>query len=258
MISPAALAAVAAAFTALWALSTRLRDVSIVDIVWGPAFALIAATSMFFAPGDAARPQWALLAMVCIWAARLGVYLAWRNHGKPEDARYGAMRARRGASFWWYSLLQVFLLQAGLAWLVSFPLQAALTTSTEGWHALHGLGVTLWAIGLSFEAVGDWQLSRFIADPENAGKVMDRGLWRYTRHPNYFGDFTVWWGYYAFALGCGAPWWTIVGPLLMSTLLLRVSGVTLLESSLRKRRPGYEAYVARTSSFFPWPPKRDR
>lgn len=257
MISVVPLLALLAAMFVLWIVSVRIRNVSIVDIAWGPAFAVAAVSCVVVAPNSLGAPQLLLLAMVVLWAGRLGGYLFWRNHGKPEDRRYVAMRKRRGPSFWWFSLLQVFWLQAGLAWLISFPVQASLLSPCEQWHPLHALGLVAWGVGLTFEALGDWQLSRFIADSSNAGKVMDRGLWRYTRHPNYFGDFTVWWGYYAFALGCGAPLWTIVGPVVMSIFLMRVSGVTLLESSLKKRRAGYEAYIARTSSFFPWPPKRD-
>jgi steroid 5-alpha reductase family enzyme len=185
---------------------------------------------------------------------RLSGYLAWRNVGKPEDFRYRAMRDRRPRAFPVLSLLTVFALQGVLMWIVALPLQTA-TGSGNTPVTLITIGFLLWATGFIFESVGDWQLARFKSDPDNEGRVMDRGLWRYTRHPNYFGDFLVWWGFYFLALASGAPVWSIVGPLVMSLLLLRISGVTLLEKSLKRRRPGYAAYVARTSPFFPWWPE---
>jgi steroid 5-alpha reductase family enzyme len=243
---------------ALWLLSVRLRDASIVDIFWGPAFAIAAWLALLAGPGagGATRGGWLLTGLVTVWALRLGAYLAWRNIGAGEDYRYRAMRKRWGDRFPLISLGMVFGLQGGLVVLVSMPLTSALAAPQADANAwLLWPGVALWTVGLFFEAVGDLQLARFKAEPANAGKVMDRGLWRYTRHPNYFGDFCVWWGLFAVACGVGAPWWTVVGPLVMSWLLLKVSGVALLEGALKKRRPGYEAYVARTSAFFPWPPR---
>ena len=187
---------------------------------------------------------------------RLGAYLAWRNLGKGEDYRYRAMRERIGPKFWWVSLVSVFGLQAALMFVISTPIQAALAASAPAKLGVLGyLALACWAVGLAFESVGDLQLARFKADPQNAGKVMDRGLWRYTRHPNYFGDFLVWWGLYGVAVAIGAPWWTIFSPAIMTVLLTRVSGVPLLEASLTRKRAGYADYVRRTSSFFPRPPK---
>jgi steroid 5-alpha reductase family enzyme len=166
------------------------------------------------------------------------------------------MRASHGERFWWVSLFTVFLLQAALLWVVSLPLQAGAALGREApLGLLELLGSAVFAIGLAFEAVGDAQLSRFLADPASRGQVMDRGLWRWTRHPNYFGDFLVWWGLGLASLGAGA-WWPLAGPAVMSLLLRRVSGVTLLEATIADRRPGYAAYAARTSPFFPWPPSR--
>jgi steroid 5-alpha reductase family enzyme len=165
------------------------------------------------------------------------------------------MRENHGPQFWWVSLFTVFLLQAVILWFVSMPLQVAAVKGAS--HSLGGLdaaGIVAWCLGFVFESIGDWQLARFKADPASAGKVLDRGLWRYTRHPNYFGDFCVWWGLYAIAAAGGA-WWTIGSPLVMSFLLLKVSGVSLLESTIVDRRPEYAEYQARTNAFFPGPPR---
>jgi steroid 5-alpha reductase family enzyme len=193
------------------------------------------------------------LLLLSLWALRLAVYITARNWGHGEDPRYQAIRRRNDPGFAVKSLWLVFGLQALLAWVISLPLLGAiLSPAPQHLNALDYLGAAIWSVGLFFETVGDWQLARFKKDPANQGQVMDRGLWRYTRHPNYFGDFCVWWGFYLIALAGGA-WWSIVGPIVMSTLLLRVSGVTLLEKDIGKRRPGYAEYVARTSAFFPRP-----
>jgi steroid 5-alpha reductase family enzyme len=245
--------AVGGALFLLWLLSLRLRDSSIVDIFWGLGFVLVVWVTRLSRPG--AEPRAGLVAaLTTLWGVRLAGYLAWRNIGKGEDRRYTAMRDRHGARWPLLSLFQVFLLQGVLLWVISLPVQAAERAAgpgTLGW--LDALGATLVIAGVLFEGLGDFQLARFKAAPENRGQVMDRGLWRYTRHPNYFGDFLVWWGLYGLALAGGNAW-TVGSPALMSFLLLRVSGVTLLEKSLR-RRPGYDDYVKRTSTFFPWPPK---
>jgi steroid 5-alpha reductase family enzyme len=192
--------------------------------------------------------------MVTVWGLRLSGYLIWRNLGKSEDFRYQEMRAKAPHRFWLTSLFRVFLLQGGLIWVISVPVVVSQTVGTD-LYWLDYLGVLCWGIGLLFETVGDIQLARFKARPDSKGKVMDRGLWRYTRHPNYFGDFSVWWGHYLVAAAGGA-WWTIFSPLVMSFLLLRVSGVALLEKTISERRPEYEEYARRTNAFFPGPPKR--
>jgi steroid 5-alpha reductase family enzyme len=233
------------------------RDtLSIVDIVWGLGFAVIAWVT--FALADGSTPRRVLIVVLTtIWGLRLATYLAARNLGKPEDFRYAAMRRRYGDRFTLVSLGLVFGLQAVLMWIVSLPIQVAQVQETpSGLTALDVAGAALWAVGVAFESIGDAQLARFKRDSANAGRVMDRGLWRFTRHPNYFGDFLVWWGLYLIALATGDAWWTVIGPVVMSVLLLRVSGVTLLERSLRKRRPGYEDYARRTSAFLPRPPRR--
>ena len=180
-----------------------------------------------------------------------------RNLGKKEDYRYQEMRRRQGDRFAMTSLWTVFGLQGVLMWVVSLPVQVGQVPATPPsltW--IDYLGAAVWLVGLLFESVGDWQLARFKADPANKGKVMDRGLWRYTRHPNYFGDFLVWWGLYLIALATGVAWWTVIGPIVMSILLIRVSGKAMLEKTIGKRRPGYDDYIRRTSGFFPMPPKR--
>jgi steroid 5-alpha reductase family enzyme len=245
--------AVLALVLAAWALSVRLRDVSIIDVAWGLAFVVVAWVAC--ATGDGARR--ALLAvLVTIWGVRLACYLAARKRRhRGEDPRYGAWRARHGERFWLVSVVTVFLFQGLLVWIVSLPVQAA-AAPDGGLGALDALGVALWAVGLFFEAVGDAQMARFKAQRAGragAGRVMDRGLWRYTRHPNYFGDACVWWGIGLIALSAGA-WWTLVGPAVMTLLLTRVSGKDHLERSLA-RRPGYAEYVRRTSGFVPRPPR---
>jgi steroid 5-alpha reductase family enzyme len=240
--------------TLLWLLSLRLRNSSIVDIFWGAGF--VAANWLFFAltPDGAAARKWLITALVSLWGLRLSLYILWRNWGKPEDFRYQKWRRESGSRWWWKSLFQVFLLQGLLLWIISAPLLAAQVGSRpSGLTLLDYLGAAVWLKGFVFETAGDLQLARFKADPGNKGRVMDRGVWRYTRHPNYFGDAAQWWGFYLIA-AAGGGWWTIFSPILMTLLLLRVSGVALLEQTL-ETRPGYKEYVRRTSAFIPWLPR---
>jgi steroid 5-alpha reductase family enzyme len=191
--------------------------------------------------------------MVAVWALRLSGYITWRNHGEPEDRRYQAIRAANEPGFAWKSFFIVFALQGVLAAIVATPIVVGIG-SPAPLNAVDGIGLALWALGFAFETIGDWQLARFKSDPANRGRVMDAGLWRYTRHPNYFGEATLWWGYYVVALAAGGGW-TIFSPLLMTFLLLKVSGVRLLEKDIGERRPAYADYVARTNAFFPGPRK---
>jgi len=239
-----------------WIVSGVVKDASIVDLIWGFGFVLVAWSVLFLSAPVGAR-GWLLVTLTSIWGLRLSIYLTGRNLGKGEDYRYRAMRRQHGDRFFLVSLGTVFGLQALLMWVISLPLQSGIAASGPGLglSLLDGVGTALWASGLFFEAVGDWQLGRFKADPANQVMVMDRGLWRYTRHPNYFGDFCVWWGLYLIAAAGGA-WWTVVGPLLMSALLIRYSGAGLLEKTIGHRRPGYEEYARRTNGFFPGPPHR--
>ena len=246
-------AAIAVLMFSTWLLSLALRDASIVDIIWGAGFVVVAWSTFVAADGG---PRELLVAlMVTAWGLRLSAYLWWRNHGKGEDYRYVAMRKHFGAKFPIVSLFTVFGLQGVLMWIVSLPVQVSSASRTDI-DLFLVLGAALWIVGLGFESVGDAQLAQFKANPANAGTVMDRGLWRFTRHPNYFGDFCVWWGIYVTALGTPWGWATIMGPIAMSTLLIRVSGKGLLEKTIGRRRAGYDKYIATTSGFFPRPPKR--
>lgn len=239
---------------ALWIVSLKLANASIVDPFWGMGFVIVIGVSCFLNTPMNERVT-LLVVLISIWGLRLSTFLFWRNGGHGEDRRYAAMRAYHGKRFWWVSLLTVFILQALILWFVSMPLQMTAAYRVE--ESLNGIdyfGMAFWLVGICFESIGDWQLARFKANPANSGKVMDRGLWRYTRHPNYFGDFCVWWGIYLIAVAGGA-WWTIGSPLLMSIFLLYVSGVTLLEKAIVERRPGYSEYIRRTNAFFPGPPK---
>ena len=247
--SGSALLLVAAIF---WLISLWRNDVSIVDSLWSLMFLLVAL--VYSAMSGYTGPREVLiLVMVTLWALRLSVYITWRNHGQPEDYRYQEIRANNEPGFRFKSLYIVFVLQAVLAWIISLPLAAAIG-GQSGIGFLDYAGVALFLVGLFFESIGDLQLSRFRKDPENAGKVLDTGLWRYTRHPNYFGNFTLWWGLYLLALSAGA-WWTVVSPLLMTFLLLKVSGVALLEKDIGARRPRYQQYIRQTNAFFPGLPR---
>lgn len=250
----AAGAAALAVMLAAWVASLVLRDASVADIAWGPVFVAIAWTVWAVGPGAGGRSL-LLAALLTAWGVRLAAHILNRHRG--EDPRYRAMRARAGARFWWRSLFTVFLLQAAIAWVVSLPVQVAATDPTPGTlGALDLAGAALMLAGLGVETIADLQLSRFRADPAKRGAVLDSGLWRYSRHPNYFGDSVVWWGVYVVALSTGSAWWSAVGPALMTFLLLRVSGVALTERTITERRPAYRDYIERTSAFVPLPPRR--
>lgn len=247
-----ALAALLVVAVAGWLLSLPLRNVSLVDTLWSLKFLLCAALYVGLQPSPGPR-AWLLLALVAVWALRLSIHITVRNQGHGEDHRYQAIRRNNEPGFAYKSLYIIFGLQALLAWIISLPLLAA-ASGTAPLGGFDAVGVLLWVIGMVFEAGGDWQLARFKANPANAGQVLASGLWRYTRHPNYFGDFCVWWGFFALALGAGG-WWSLAGPVLMSVLLLKVSGVALLEKDIGQRRPAYADYIRRTAAFFPRPPR---
>ncbi len=237
-----------------WLASLARRNVNLVDSLWSLFFMTAAGIYAWAAPDAGARAA-LVLALVVPWALRLAGHLALRNLGQPEDRRYQSIRANNSPGFAWKSLIIVFGLQGVLAWLISLPLAAAVF-SPAPLNALDAAGAALVLLGLTLETVADRQLYRFKADPANRGRVLDRGLWRYSRHPNYFGEACVWWGFWLIALAGGA-WWSLVAPLLMTWLLLRVSGVVLLERDIAERRPAYRDYAARTSAFIPLPPRRD-
>jgi len=249
------LGTVLAFFALLWVVSLVLRDASIVDRFWGIAFLVIGAATSAASDGASARVHLVML-LTAIWGIRLSLHITARNLGQPEDYRYRAMRRHWGKHFALVSLATVFGLQAVLAWVVSLPLQAAISAKLPP-HltALDLLGAAVWSVGFLFESVGDFQLTRFKSDPRNQGRLMNRGLWHYTRHPNYFGDAVQWWGLWLFAAATGA-WWTAIGPALMTFLLLRVSGVAMLEKRLKRTRPEYDEYCRRTSAFVPMRPRQ--
>ena len=239
----------------VWLLSFVLKNASIVDIVWGLGFVVVAWVSNLASDGSS-DVGLIVAVMVSIWGFRLAGYLWWRNHGKGEDFRYVAMRKHYGTRFPLISLVTVFALQGVLMLVVSFPVQLAQQPSTESINILGMVGLLVWLIGVLFESVGDVQLARFKARAENSGKVMDKGLWRYTRHPNYFGDACAWWGIAIVALQSNMGWLGLLGAAVMSFLLVRVSGVPMLEKTMHKRRPDYVAYQERTSGFIPRKPKK--
>ncbi len=240
--------------TSLWLLSLRLKNASIIDIFWGIGFTIIAWLAFALAPQGFLPRKLLLAALVTIWGLRLAVHIGIRNAGKPEDFRYAAWRAEHGFRWWWFSFLQVFLLQGVLIWLISAPVTASMTSAFPViFTALDWLGILVWILGWLFESIGDAQLMRFKKDPSKRGKLLTSGLWKYTRHPNYFGEAALWWGLYLIALAAG-KWWTIFSPLLMTYLLIRVSGVAMLERTM-KQRPGYDEYMRRTSPFIPRLPK---
>ena len=243
---------IACLMLATWSVSLLRRDASIVDIVWGLGFVLVAWAAKFVT-GASGAGNWLLLVMVTVWGLRLAGYLAKRNLGKGEDFRYRAMRRKHGERFAIVSLYTVFGLQGALMFVVSLPVTLGQRETDSGAGFIALLGFVVWAIGLYFEAVGDAQLARFKRDPRNEGRVMDQGLWALTRHPNYFGDCVVWWGLAIVGSTQGAGVWAFLGALVMTVLLVRVSGVAMLDKLLAKRKPGYAEYMARTSGFIPLP-----
>lgn len=245
-----------AILTGLWLLSLVIKDASIIDIFWGFGFVIIAWFYAFQNGFDVMGfREKVLLGIITIWGLRLTLYLANRNLGKGEDYRYAAWRAQNGEKWWWLSFFRVFALQGFLLWIISSTFLPSFSIQAE-MGLLEYIGLFLWAIGLFFEAVGDYQLSKFKKDPKNKGKVLDTGVWRYTRHPNYFGDATIWWGFFLFALAHPQGWMFIFCPIVMTFFLIKVSGVAMLEVKLKKSKPKYAEYIRTTSAFIPMPPKK--
>lgn len=253
------LMAVIAMMFAVWLLSLMKRDASIVDVFWGLGFVVVAWFTFLRADGYLGRKV-LITVLTTLWGLRLALYIFIRNRGHGEDRRYQAWRAQYGARFWWVSLFTVFGLQGVLLWVISLTLQVGqISVIPARLVLLDLLGVSIWAVGFIFEAVADWQLYRFKADPENKGKVMNKGLWAYTRHPNYFGESLVWWGLFLITLATPGSAWTVISPVVITFLLLKVSGVTLLEKTIVDSRPEYREYIETTSSFIPrLPRKRNR
>ena len=242
----------------IWLLSLPLKDSSIADIFWGPGAVLVAWTTWFLTQGFYGRKLLVAL-LVTIWGVRLAVHIALRNFGKAEDRRYRIWRETYGKAYWWISLFKVFLLQGLILWAISLSFQAAQNVmEPRAFVWLDVVGTLVWTAGFLFEVVGDAQLRRFKSNPGSQGKVMDRGLWAYTRHPNYFGESLVWWGIFLISLVDISNLWTIISPVLITFLLLRVSGVAMLEKDMTDRRPAYRNYIKTTSAFIPWFPKKGR
>lgn len=229
---------------------------AVVDVAWGLGFVAIALTSYLASAGegDPAR-RLLVLVMTAVWGVRLAAHIAWRSHGKGEDPRYADLMSRAEGSAAWFALRRIYLTQAAVMWFVSLPVQVAMFQGA-GLGVVAWAGVAVWLVGLFFETVGDWQLQRFRSDPSSRGKVLDTGVWRYSRHPNYFGDACVWWGISLVAFSAWPGVLTVLSPLLMTWLLARGTGKPLLEKDIADRRPGYADYVRRTSGFVPLPPRR--
>ena len=242
--------------TLLWIWSIFIKNVSIVDIFWGLGFVIVNAFYVFMTDELNAR-KILILTLVSIWGLRLAIYLANRNIGKGEDFRYQEFRHNYGPKrYWWFSFFQTFLLQGVLIMIVSLPLLGINTSTSAGnLKVLDYIGILVWLIGFTFEAGGDFQLARFKRDFKNKGKVLNTGFWKYTRHPNYFGDSAVWWSYAIFSIAAGS-YWHIIGSIIMTLLIIKISGLSLLEKTLKDTKPQYKDYIQKTNSFFPWLPKK--
>ena len=238
-----------------WIVSLIYKNVTIMDSIWGLGFVIISWVTFFLSDGYAVR-KGLLTILVTFWGVRLVIYLTLRNWGAGEDPRYGAMREKSGERFWIVSLFKVFLLQGAFMFVISLVIQLGqISPVPKNLTWLDVAGIIIWGIGFIFETVGDWQLARFKANPANKGKVMNRGLWAYTRHPNYFGETLIWWGIFFVTLSVPGGIWTIISPIIITTVLLKMTGIPLTEASILERRPDYKTYIQNTSAFFPWFPK---
>jgi len=239
----------------LWVVSVVKKNASIVDPFWGFGFVLLAWLYYFQSEGLEER-KLIITILVTIWGLRLSIFLGKRNWGKAEDFRYQQFRKDYGEHrYWWVSFFQVFLLQGVLLWLISAPILGAQNGANQALGIIDYTAILIWIFGFSFEVGGDYQLSKFKANPQNKGKVLDSGFWKYTRHPNYFGDGFQWIAFALFSIAnsCYLP---LLSALLMNFLLLKISGVALLEKTLSKTKPQYAEYVRKTPAFFPWFPKK--
>jgi steroid 5-alpha reductase family enzyme len=240
-----------AAFSLLWGLSLVLRDASVVDIFWGLGFVLVGGYYLITTDPDSGLRGWLVMALVALWAIRLALHIGLRNIGAGEDFRYRTWREQSGRWFWLVSFFKVFLLQALVLWVVSSPLLLAqLPGPRAGLSVLDLIGISLFVVGFLFEAIADRQLRRFKSDPNNSGKILRTGLWSRSRHPNYFGEAVLWWGLGLLAVPTGG-WLALVGPTMITFLLVKISGVAMLDAALVERRPGYAEYIATTPAFVP-------
>ena len=240
-----------------WLISLMFQNVTIVDTLWGLGFVLVAWITFSYGEGYALR-KGLIAVLTTLWGLRLAGHLSWRNWGAGEDPRYGSWRKAAGERFWMISLFKVFILQAVFLWVISLALQIGQLAATPG--RLTGfdfLGLCLWLLGFFFESVSDFQLARFKANPRNKGKVMNQGLWAYSRHPNYFGESLIWWGIFVIALATPNSWWTIISPLVITAVLLKMTGIPLIEKTISDKRPGYRDYMMKTNAFIPWFPRKE-
>jgi steroid 5-alpha reductase family enzyme len=239
-----------------WLISLAVKNAALADRIWGLGFILVAWVTFIQVGHDAAKTMM-IPALTTIWGLRLFIHISWRSRGKGEDPRYGAMRKKHGKAFWIISLFKVFIVQGLFMWTISFVVQYGQAARYDAAiNAFDIAGMLIWTVGLFFESVSDWQLARFISNHENRGKIMNRGLWKYSRHPNYFGESCIWWGMFIIVLQAPGGIVTIISPLLITYTLLRVSGVTLMERTIFGDNPDYKKYVESTSSFIPWLPKK--
>ncbi len=233
---------------ALW-----LEDNSIVDVAYGIAFVLVGWSGLLILGSGHAR-QWLSVILITVWGVRLALHIFLRKRGEGEDFRYRHWREEWGKTFVWRSFLQIFMLQGSVIFLVALPILLVINAPGGPLGALDLVGVMVWLFGFGFEAVGDWQLLRFKANPENRGRIIQNGLWRYTRHPNYFGEAVLWWGLFFIAINVQHGVWAIISPVLIAFLLLKVSGIPMLETKY-ENHPDFIVYKSRTNAFFPWFPK---
>jgi len=238
-------------FTLWYVFAVILKNSSIVDIGWGLGFVVLAVYSFI---QNITLPSAVITAIVSIWGFRLAYHIFGRNFKKPEDFRYANFRKEWGKTYYIRAYFQLFLFQGLLMFLISLSLLYANSAAKIEIYPLFFIGSAVWVIGFFFEVVGDLQLKRFIKNPNNKGKLIDTGLWQYTRHPNYFGEATMWWGIFLMALACNAPFFTVISPITITFIIRFVSGVPMLEKSLEKK-PGFNEYKKRTNIFIPWLPK---
>jgi steroid 5-alpha reductase family enzyme len=251
------LAALLAMMFTGWLISLVFHNVTIVDSLWGLGFVLVAWITYSFGEGYSVR-RGLIAVLTTLWGLRLAGHLSWRNWGAGEDPRYGNWRKAAGERFWIVSLFKVFLLQAVFLWVIALTIQIGQIVPTPDhltWFDF--IGMAVWTLGFIFESASDFQLARFKADPGNQGKVMNQGLWAYSRHPNYFGESLIWWGIFLIAFATPDSWWTVISPLVITAVLLKMTGIPLMEKSIVDKRPGYAEYIKQTSAFIPWFPRKE-